>query len=72
MISGYQNFILTVLNIEIAKENRYEWREKALKEFFSENAHILINQLSKVTKQSKLILWENIAIYRFWKNTPIQ
>ncbi len=59
-------FYFDTINIEIAKENRYEWREKALKEFFSENAHVLINQLSKVTKQSKLILWENIAIYLFW------
>lgn len=52
--------------IEIMKENRYEWREKALEFFFSENVNVLINQLSKVTKQSKLILWENIAIYLFW------
>ena len=40
--------------------------KKRLKEFFSKNIHILIDQLSKVTKQSKLILWENIAIYIFW------
>jgi len=52
--------------IEIAQENRYIWRERALKDFFCENAHVLIEQLSKVTKQSKLILWENIAIYMFW------
>jgi ferric iron reductase protein FhuF len=54
------------IEINIAKENRYEWREKALKDFFSKNAHVLIDQLSKVTKQSKLILWENVAIYLFW------
>jgi ferric iron reductase protein FhuF len=59
-------FYLHNTQIEIAKENRYEWREKALKVFFSENAHVLITQLSKATKQSKLILWENIAIYLFW------
>ncbi|MCQ6275234.1 (2Fe-2S)-binding protein [Bacillus sp. V3B] len=54
------------IKIEIAEENRYQWREEALKDFFSENVHVLIDQLAKVTKQSKLILWENIAIYLFW------
>lgn len=54
------------IKIEVAKEKRYEWREKALKDFFSGNVNILIDQLSKVTKQSKLVLWENISIYVFW------
>lgn len=54
------------IKIEAAKENRDEWREKVLKDFFSENVHVLIDQLSIVTKQSKLILWENISIYVFW------
>lgn len=52
--------------LEKAEDNRYEWREKAFKVFFSENIHILIAQLSKSTMQSKRILWENIAIYLFW------
>jgi ferric iron reductase protein FhuF len=54
------------MKIEAVKENRNAWREEALKDFFSENVYVLIDQLSKVTKQSKLILWENIAIYVFW------
>jgi ferric iron reductase protein FhuF len=52
--------------IEIAEGNRYKWREEALKGLFSENTHVLITKLAKVTKQSKRILWENIAIYLFW------
>jgi ferric iron reductase protein FhuF len=59
-------FYFNSTNIEIAQENRYIWREKALKDFFSNNVDVLIDQLSKITKQSKLILWENIAIYIFW------
>ena len=52
--------------MEEAEKSRDQWREKALKEFFSKNIHVLIEQVSKVTKQSKHILWENIAIYLFW------
>ncbi|RHW37685.1 hypothetical protein D1B33_08120 [Lysinibacillus yapensis] len=52
--------------VEEVKGSRSEWREEALEELFSKNIHLLIEQLFKVTKQSKLILWENIAIYIFW------
>lgn len=52
--------------VQEATEDRNEWREEALKELFSKNIHIIINRLSKVTKQSKLILWENISLYIFW------
>lgn len=52
--------------VQEPKEDRNEWREEALKELFSENIHYLINRLSKVTKQSKAILWENISLYIFW------
>lgn len=52
--------------IEIAKQNRYEWREKALKDFFSENVNVLFEKLLEVTKLSEIIVWENISIYLFW------
>jgi len=50
----------------ISPINRGKWREETVKQLFSEHIHIVINTLSKVTKISKLILWENIAIYIFW------
>lgn len=54
------------LTIDVVENNRNEWRLKALREFFSENVFVLIDQLAKVTRQSKHIIWENFAIYIFW------
>ncbi|MGE7664500.1 IucA/IucC family C-terminal-domain containing protein [Ureibacillus composti] len=54
------------LHTELANENREVLLEKWIQFFFSENATVLISNLSKVTKQSELILWENLAIYLFW------
>lgn len=59
-------FYFQSMVVQEATEDRNEWREEALKELFSKNIHGLINRLSKVTKQSKLILWENISLYIFW------
>lgn len=47
-------------------EDRSSRRDEVLKKLFSDNIDVLINLLSKVTKQSKRILWENISIYIFW------
>lgn len=52
--------------IETATEDRGERFEKWLELFFSKHTNVLITQLSNVTKQSKLVLWENIAVYVFW------
>ncbi|MFJ8236219.1 (2Fe-2S)-binding protein [Ureibacillus sp. NPDC094379] len=54
------------LQTELANELREDQLEKWTQFFFSENATVLISNLSKVTKQSELILWENLAIYLFW------
>lgn len=51
---------------EIAQEDRDDRFEKWLAVFFSEHTNVLITQLANVTKQSKLVLWENIAVYLFW------
>lgn len=59
-------FYLLDQHVESLCENREDWREKAIKKLFSENINVVINKVAKVTKQSKLILWENIAIYLFW------
>jgi ferric iron reductase protein FhuF len=52
--------------VERAWDDRYDWREKAIKDLFAKHVHILIVRLSKLTKQSELVLWENISIYIFW------
>jgi ferric iron reductase protein FhuF len=59
-------FYFHEVKMEEAEGSRDQWRENAVKELFSNNIHVLIEQVSKVTKQSKQILWENIAIYLFW------
>lgn len=46
--------------------DREIWRETVLKDIFSNHVHRLILQIAQDTKQSKLILWENISIYLFW------
>ncbi|WP_428910516.1 IucA/IucC family C-terminal-domain containing protein [Niallia sp. Krafla_26] len=52
--------------LEWARDERYEWREEAIQAFFAKHVDPLVVQLSRLTKLSKLVLWENIAIYIFW------
>ena len=59
-------FYFQHIQIETAAENREALFEKWLTAFFSDHTNVLITQLSNVTKQSKLVLWENIAVYVFW------
>jgi siderophore-iron reductase FhuF len=46
--------------------DRSEWRASVLKDLFASNIFPLISQLEKTVGISKLILWENIAVYLFW------
>lgn len=46
--------------------DRKEWRARVLHELFAENISLLIDKFEKTFKISKLILWENIAVYLFW------
>jgi siderophore-iron reductase FhuF len=46
--------------------NRFDWRVSVLKDLFANNIFPLISQLEKTVGISKLILWENIAVYLFW------
>jgi siderophore-iron reductase FhuF len=46
--------------------NRSEWRASVLNDMFANNIFPLISQLEKAVGISKLILWENIAVYLFW------
>lgn len=51
---------------EGAGENRDQWREKAVRTLFSDHVFPILDCIAKEAKISKLILWENIAIYVFW------
>jgi ferric iron reductase protein FhuF len=42
------------------------WRSETIRILFADHIYLLIEILSKTTKLSKLILWENVAIYVFW------
>jgi ferric iron reductase protein FhuF len=52
--------------VTIPDGDRDLWRQRILKDLFAENIDRLIKKISKDVKISKLILWENIAIYLFW------
>jgi ferric iron reductase protein FhuF len=60
------NFRLEDLEVLDTDLNREGWRDDYLGELFSEHIHELVLILSKETKITKLVLWENIAIYIFW------
>lgn len=46
--------------------DRTEWRASVYKDLFANSIYPLISQLEKTVGISKLILWENIAVYLFW------
>lgn len=60
------NFYFKDPHIETLKENREKWRETCVHNLFNNHLYPLLDRLSRVTKVSKLILWENIAVYIFW------
>lgn len=60
------NFYFKDLSIETLKGSREKWREICVHSLFNNHLYPLIDCLSRVTKVSKLILWENIAVYIFW------
>lgn len=45
---------------------RDEWRKETINMIFSKHIYEILMLISKQTKISKIILWENIAIYIFW------
>jgi ferric iron reductase protein FhuF len=46
--------------------NREDWRRSSIKELFRMHLFPLLNRMVHVSKTSKYILWENIAVYIFW------
>lgn len=59
-------FYIHHLEVQVLEENREQWRANSIEYLFKENISPILNTLSKVTKVSKLVLWENIAVYIFW------
>jgi ferric iron reductase protein FhuF len=47
-------------------EDRDEWRKSIYRDLFADNIYLLVERFEKTFKVSKLILWENIAVYLFW------
>ncbi|MEW9051808.1 MAG: IucA/IucC family C-terminal-domain containing protein [Neobacillus sp.] len=47
-------------------EDREKWRNTVYQELFAKNLFPLIDQFEKTFNLSRLILWENIAVYLFW------
>lgn len=46
--------------------NRTQWRETIVEDLFTHFFHPLIEALREATRFSKMVMWENIAIYIFW------
>ncbi|NUH85547.1 hypothetical protein HUN92_17775 [Bacillus firmus] len=59
-------FRFTRLQGQSADTDREQWREDAVRTLFNGHIFPLINRIASEAKISKLILWENIAIYLFW------
>ena len=45
---------------------RETWRMEAVRHLFADNLFPVMDAISKSAKISKLILWENVAVYIFW------
>ncbi|MBD1380781.1 (2Fe-2S)-binding protein [Metabacillus arenae] len=59
-------FFFKDLSVDIALDNRGSWRDEKLTLLFKENIYPLIMEISKTVKLSRLIMWENIALYIIW------
>jgi ferric iron reductase protein FhuF len=59
-------FRLDKLECSQLDSDRQQWRCETIRILFANHIHPLIELLFQTTKLSKLILWENVAIYVFW------
>ncbi|MEH6987087.1 IucA/IucC family C-terminal-domain containing protein [Cytobacillus firmus] len=59
-------FHFTRLQGQGAGMDRDQWSEDAVRTLFNGHISPLVNRIASEGKVSKLILWENIAIYLFW------
>lgn len=54
------------MEMENLQMDRERWRTVCIKNLFKVHISPILDLLSHTTKVSKLILWENIAVYIFW------
>ncbi|WP_442596033.1 IucA/IucC family C-terminal-domain containing protein [Neobacillus sp. D3-1R] len=72
LVSHYEDgnwlpkFYFKDLSFHPMQGDRKKWREQYVKDVFAHHIFLLIEKISKTAKISKLILWENIAVYLFW------
>lgn len=59
-------FYIHRLEVQPLEEDRQVWQANSIEFLFKEHISPILSTLSKVTKVSKLVLWENIAVYIFW------
>jgi ferric iron reductase protein FhuF len=60
------SFYFENLEVTTPEADRDQWRTSVIQTLFLENISKVISSISKHTKISKSILWENTAIYIFW------
>ncbi|CAM3997104.1 IucA/IucC family C-terminal-domain containing protein [Mesobacillus zeae] len=52
--------------VEFQGGDREEWRKEALEHLFQHIVFPVLDSLANAGQVSKLVLWENIAVYIFW------
>ncbi|CAM5216325.1 Ferric iron reductase protein FhuF OS=Ureibacillus acetophenoni OX=614649 GN=SAMN05877842_106113 PE=4 SV=1 [Ureibacillus acetophenoni] len=57
--------------IAAPREDRVHWRNETLAEIFANHIEVLFDSLTKVTKISKRIMWENLYTYIVWMYTNL-
>ncbi len=60
------SFYFSEWSISEPTGDRDQWRYEAIADFFSNIVTPIVESVKTESKQSKLVLWENIAIYIFW------
>ncbi|RAK16612.1 ferric iron reductase protein FhuF [Anoxybacillus vitaminiphilus] len=59
-------FRFETLEYTKADNDRQSWRKQVMTDLFANHTYVLVEVLADVSKLSKRILWENVAIYIFW------
>jgi ferric iron reductase protein FhuF len=60
-------FYLKNISADVCPDGeREKWRTEAVRHLFADNLFPVMNAISKSANISKLILWENVAVYIFW------
>jgi ferric iron reductase protein FhuF len=60
------SFYFNSLGVTTPDTDRNSWRDTVITSLFKDNISLILTNVSKASKVSKSILWENIAIYIFW------